>query len=58
MRLLGQIVVIVVLLGILALRWVNPDAWAQQFFRAMWWGVLLVVVIECLTAIAPTILRS
>ena len=56
MRFLGQIIVVIVLLGILAIRWVNSDAWAQPFFRVMWWGVLLLVIVECLTSIGPTML--
>jgi hypothetical protein len=38
-----------VLLAILALRWFRPDAWAQQFFKVLWWLVALVLVVECLT---------
>ena len=58
MRSFGQIIVIVVLVGTLALRWVNSDAWAQPFFRVIWWGVLLLVIAECLTSIGPTMLQS
>jgi hypothetical protein len=58
MRFLGQIIIVVVLLGTIALRWVNPDAWAQPFFRTMWWGVLVLVIVECLTLVDPAVLRS
>ena len=58
MRLLGQILVFLVLLGILAVRWVNPDAWVAPFFKGLWWIVLLLVFVECLTFIAPTVLAS
>ena len=49
MLLLGQVLVIAVLLGILSLRWLRPDAWAQTFFKVLWWLVALLLVIECLT---------
>jgi len=55
---LGQIIVFLVLLGILAVRWVNPDAWAAPFFKVLWWIVWLLVIVECLTFIAPTVLAS
>ena len=58
MRMLGQIIVFLVLLGILAVRWVNPDAWAAPFFKVLWWIVWLLVIVECLTFIAPTVLAS
>jgi len=37
MRLAGQILVFLVLLGFLAVRWVNSDAWASLFFKVLWW---------------------
>ena len=55
---LGQILVFLVLLGFLSLRWVNPDAWAAWFFKALWSIVLLLVIVECLTFIAPTLMAS
>lgn len=48
MHLLGQVLVIFVLLAILALRWLRPGAWAQPFFKILWWLVLLLLVVECI----------
>ena len=48
MLLLGQALVIVVLLAILSLRWLRPDAWAQQMFKVVWWLVALLLVVELL----------
>lgn len=45
MRLLRQIIVIVVLVTILALRWLRSDAWAQAFFKVLWWTVALLLVL-------------
>jgi len=56
MRLAGQILVFFVLLGFLAVRWVNSDAWASLFFKVLWWIVLLLVIVECLTFIAPRLM--
>jgi hypothetical protein len=57
-RLLGQILVFLVLLGIIAVRWFNPDAWASPFFKMLWWIVLLLVIVECLMFIAPRLMAS
>jgi hypothetical protein len=56
MRLAGQILVFLVLLGFLAVRWVNSDAWASSFFKVLWWIVLLLVIVECLTFVAPRLM--
>ena len=58
MLLLGQFLVIVVLLGILALRWLRPDAWAQTFFKMLWWLVALLLVVECLMFFGPRLMPS
>jgi hypothetical protein len=58
MLVLGHILVIAVLLGILALRWYRPDAWAQTFFKVLWWIVLLLLAIECLEAFAAWLMPA
>jgi len=58
MRSFSQIIDIVVLLGTLALRRVNSDAWARPFFWVMCWGVLLLAITECLTSVGATMLQS
>ena len=54
----GQIIVVAVLLGIVAVRWLNPDAWASQFFQMLWWIVLVLLVVECLAFFAPRLMAS
>ena len=56
MLLLGQILVVIVLLAILALRWLRPDAWAQRFFKALWWLVAVLLVVECATFFGPRLM--
>ena len=45
MLLLGQILV-VVLLAILSLRWLRPDAWAQTAFKVLW-RIVALLLSEC-----------
>jgi uncharacterized membrane protein YkgB len=58
MLLLGQVLVIAVLLGILSLRWLRPDAWAQTFFKVLWWLVASLLVLECLMLFGPRLMPS
>jgi len=58
MRLSGQILVFLVLLGFLVVRWINPDAWASPFFKVLWWIVWLLVIVDVLTFFAPRLIAS
>lgn len=58
MRLLGQIFVFLLLLGFLAVRWINPNAWVSPFFKMLWWIVWLLVIVDVLTFFAPRLMAS
>lgn len=58
MRLAGQILVFLLLLGFLAVRWINPNAWVSPFFKMLWWIVWLLVIVDLLMFFAPTLMTT